>query len=53
VRRLGLFGSVARSKEEEESDVDVLVEFAPGRKGFDNFIQLVFLLEGYLESALS
>ena len=45
VDRLGLFGSVARGEEHEASDVDVLVEFAPGRKGFDNFIQLVFLLE--------
>jgi len=45
VRRLGLFGSFARAQQDEDSDVDVLVEFMPGRKGFDNFIQLVFLLE--------
>ena len=49
VDRLGLFGSVARGEEHEESDVDVLVEVAPGRKGFDNFIQLVFLLEELFE----
>ena len=49
VRRLGLFGSVARGEEHGESDVDVLVEFAPGREGFDNFIKLVFLLEELLE----
>ena len=45
VRRLGLFGSFARGEQDEDSDVDVLVDFVPGRKGFDNFIRLVFLLE--------
>ena len=45
VRRLGLFGSFARGEQDEHSDVDVLVDFVPGRKGFDNFIRLVFLLE--------
>ena len=45
VRRLGLFGSFARGEQDEDSDVDMLVDFAPGRKGFDNFIRLVFLLE--------
>jgi hypothetical protein len=45
VSRLGLFGSFVRGKQHEESDVDVLVEFEPGSKTFDNFIQLSFLLE--------
>ena len=45
VRKLGLFGSFARGEQREDSDVDVLVDFVPGRKGFDNFIRLVFLLE--------
>ena len=45
VRKLGLFGSFARGEQREDSDVDVLVDFSPGRKGFDNFIRLVFLLE--------
>lgn len=49
VRRLGLFGSFARGQQDESSDVDVLVEFIPGKKGFDNFIQLAFLLEELLE----
>lgn len=45
VRRLGLFGSFVRGQQDEESDVDILVEFVPGRKGFDNFIRLAFFLE--------
>ena len=48
-RRLGLFGSFARGEQDEDSDVDVLVDFVPGRKGFDNFIRLALLLEELLQ----
>jgi predicted nucleotidyltransferase len=45
VRRLGLFGSFAREHQGCESDVDMLVEFEPGCKTFDAFMQLAFFLE--------
>jgi len=45
VKRCGLFGSFARGEDNRESDVDVLVEFAPGKKNFDNFMHLAFFLE--------
>ncbi len=45
VRRLGLFGSFVREQQGHESDVDILVEFAPGAKTFDAFMQLAFFLE--------
>ncbi len=45
VKRLGLFGSFVRGQQRSSSDIDVLVEFVPGQKTFDNFIQLSFLLE--------
>ena len=45
VWRKGLFGSFARGEPDEESDVDVLVEFLPGRKKFDSFMRLICLLE--------
>ena len=45
VSRLGIFGSFARGKPGEKSDVDVLVEFLPGHKTFDAFIHLAFFLE--------
>lgn len=45
VRRLGVFGSFARGESDGESDVDLLVEFEPGRKTFDNFMHLAFYLE--------
>ena len=48
VRRLGLFGSFVRGEQTETSDVDMLVEFEPGRKTFDNFMQTALLLEELL-----
>jgi len=45
VGRLALFGSFARSEPHGESDVDLLVEFAPMQKSFDAFMRLYDLLE--------
>jgi hypothetical protein len=49
VRRLGLFGSFVRDGQQADSDVDLLVEFQPGLKSFDNFIGLADLLEELLQ----
>lgn len=49
VRRLGLFGSFAHGNPGPQSDVDLLVEFEPGAKSFDGFMELAFLLEDALE----
>lgn len=49
VRRLGIFGSFARGQQHQDSDVDILVEFEPGRKTFDTFMRLSFLLEEALQ----
>jgi len=48
VRRCGLFGSVVHEQHTEQSDIDILVEFEPGQKTFDNFMQLAFFLEELL-----
>ena len=48
VRRLGLFGSFVRGNQNAGSDVDILVEFEPAKKTFDNFIDLAELLETLL-----
>ena len=45
VRRLALFGSVLRNEAGPDSDVDLLVQFAPGTKTFDRFLALFDLLE--------
>ncbi len=50
VRRLALFGSVARGAGRVGGDIDMLVEFAPGEKSFDRFLNLAELLEHVLGS---
>ncbi len=45
VVRLALFGSVLRNEARPDSDVDFLVQFAPGQKTFDHFEALAELLE--------
>jgi len=44
VRKLGLFGSVARGDAREGSDLDFVVEFE--RKSFDAYMDLKLFLEG-------
>lgn len=48
VSRIGIFGSFAHSTPTAESDVDLLVEFQPGRLSFDSFMDLHFFLEELL-----
>jgi predicted nucleotidyltransferase len=45
IERLALFGSFARGDQHSASDVDLLVEFLPGCKTFDNFTAACDLLE--------
>lgn len=45
---MSLFGSFVRDEADADSDVDLLVKFAPGDKTFDRFMALAFLLEDAL-----
>ena len=45
VKTIGLFGSYLQGEQDEDSDIDILVEFAPGKKTFDNYMGLKFFLE--------
>ncbi len=45
IQRIGLYGSFARGESRDASDIDLLVEFRPGQKTFDRFMELCFLLE--------
>ena len=49
VQRLGIFGSFLSDHPRSDSDVDLLVEFDPERKSFDNFWQLSEMLEETLQ----
>ncbi len=48
VKGLGLFGSLVTGQHSAASDVDILVEFAPDRHTFDDFMDLSFFLEELL-----
>ncbi len=45
IKRVGLFGSTVRGDSRPDSDVDLLIEFADGRKTFDAFMDVADLLE--------
>jgi uncharacterized protein len=45
VHKLGLFGSYVRNEQTISSDIDLLVEYIPGEKSFDNFVSLIDYLE--------
>jgi uncharacterized protein len=45
IRRLALFGSFVRDEQQAESDVDLLVDFLPGKKSYDNLFAASELLE--------
>jgi len=44
-----VFASFIRGEHTNKSDIDVLVEFQDGKKNYNNFIELVFLLEKILQ----
>jgi predicted nucleotidyltransferase len=46
IKKIGIFGSFVRSLETKMSDIDILVEFYPEEKKFDNYMELKFYLEG-------
>ncbi|WP_342086850.1 nucleotidyltransferase family protein [Dyadobacter sp. OTU695] len=47
--RIGLFGSFARGEQKETSDIDLVVEFRPGMKTFDNLFDMMDLLEALFQ----
>jgi predicted nucleotidyltransferase len=49
VSSIGLFGSFVRGEQHHNSDIDLLVKFAAGKKTFDAFMELSFFLEEILQ----
>ncbi len=47
-KRMGVFGSFARGDADDESDVDVYVEFEDSLRTYDNFFAMHELLESCL-----
>lgn len=45
VKSIGIFGSFVRGEQKPDSDLDMMVEYFPGKKTFQNYTQLAFWLE--------
>lgn len=45
VSKIGLFGSYGQEQQTEASDIDILVDFEPSQKTFDNYMELKIFLE--------
>ncbi|WP_285059148.1 nucleotidyltransferase family protein [Pedobacter ginsengisoli] len=48
VAKLSIFGSFTTGQPTADSDVDLLVDFDPNQKSYDNFMDLSFFLEDLL-----
>jgi uncharacterized protein len=45
ISKIGLFGSYARQQQENDSDIDILIDFEGEQETFDNFMAICELLE--------
>jgi predicted nucleotidyltransferase len=45
VQHIGLFGSYVRNEQSPDSDIDLLIDFEPGKESFDNFMAVYDLFE--------
>lgn len=52
VQKIGVFGSVVRGEQKNNSDIDFLVEFKPECLKYDNYISVSFLLEDTFDSKI-
>lgn len=50
VKEIGLFGSFVRDRQTGGSDIDLLIDFEPGKETFDNLIATCEYLEGLFEN---
>lgn len=45
LRKIGIFGSLARGQEQKTSDLDLLLDFEPSQKTYKNFFAGISFLE--------
>ncbi len=48
--KIGLFGSYARGEQSEMSDIDILIDFDPGKENFDNYMSVYDILENLFKN---
>lgn len=49
IAEIGLFGSYVRNEQTESSDIDILIDFIPGKVSFDDYMKAYDLLEEVFE----
>lgn len=45
VTNIGLFGSYLRNEQSDKSDIDLLIDFEPGKENFDNYMAAYDIFE--------
>ncbi len=45
VSDVGIFGSYVRNEQSDSSDIDILIDFEPGKENFDNYMAVYDLFE--------
>jgi predicted nucleotidyltransferase len=45
ISNVGLFGSYLRNEQSVKSDIDLLIDFHPGKESFDNYMAVCDLFE--------
>ena len=49
IKNIGVFGSYVRDEQTKNSDIDLLIDFAPEHENFDNLMAVYDLLESIFE----
>ena len=50
ILNVGLFGSYVREEQSSKSDIDILVDFAPDKESFDNYMAVYDYLESLFKN---
>ncbi|MEO8819412.1 MAG: nucleotidyltransferase family protein [Ginsengibacter sp.] len=50
VQDVGLFGSYARNEASDKSDIDLLIDFEPGKENFDNYMAVYDVFENVFKN---
>ena len=50
VANVGLFGSYLRNEQSKNSDIDLLIDFEPGKENFDNYMAVYDIFESLFQN---
>ncbi len=50
VINIGLFGSYLRNEQSNKSDIDLLIDFEPGKENFDNYMAVYDIFENIFKN---